>query len=76
VKPTLGRIVIYRQPENEEPVNTQREHPAIITTVFTERCVNLCVFFDAAWPQPVTSVELIEPHTDDAAMGWRWPERT
>lgn len=74
--PTKGRIVIYRQSADRTPYNETREHPAVITRVWSERCVNLTVFFDAQAPVWVTSVERIDEHTPDGNMGWRWPERT
>jgi hypothetical protein len=70
--PTIGRIVIYHQPKSEEPVNGSRDHPAIITRVWSETGVNLQVFFDAGVAQPRTSV-----CRDDIGGGcgyWTWPQ--
>jgi hypothetical protein len=74
--PSIGRIVIYRQPDTELPINGTREHPAIVTRAWSERCVNLTVFLDGCSPVPVTSVERIDDGTPDQQAGWRWPERT
>ena len=73
MKPTIGRIVIYRQPEAEAPVNGVREHPAVITRVWGDGeapAINCTVFFDARAPEPRISV-LPEPTGMSAA--WRWP---
>ena len=45
MKPTVGRIVIYRMSDNL--LDTGREHPAIITRAHSDTCVNLHVFHDA-----------------------------
>jgi hypothetical protein len=58
--------------QQEAPVNGSREHPAIITAVHSDQCVNLTVFFDAQQPEPRTSVL----HADTAvpgAMCWYSP---
>lgn len=76
-EPSIGRIVHYRQPEHEQPVNGQRVHPAIVTTVFGPEMVNLTVFFDARAPEPRTSVaqgNVAQPA--DGAGVWDWPART
>ena len=74
MKPTIGRMVVYRQPERESPVNGTRFHPAVITRVWGHDIVNLTVFFDTHPPRPVPSVL----HTCDAAEhvdAWDWPAR-
>jgi hypothetical protein len=50
-KPSLGRIVLFRS----EPANGVNEHPAIITRVWSDTCVNLTVFLDAGAPFIATS---------------------
>lgn len=60
--------------------NGTREHPAIVTRVWTESCVNLCVFFDGLGPQPRSSVSLLAAlppgvRDESGASGWKWPER-
>ncbi|MEW6332455.1 MAG: hypothetical protein AB1560_13440 [Pseudomonadota bacterium] len=78
MKPTVGRIVIYKQPAHEAPINGSREHPAIITRVWQtdseESSVNLQVFFDAGTPEPRTSV-LPASRGDDQCGNWDWPKR-
>lgn len=72
MKPTVGRIVIFQQGAHAEPINGTREHPAIITRVWSDTCVNLQVFFDNARPAPSASVL----HTSAAqqnSMSWSWP---
>lgn len=71
--PTIGRIVIYTQPELETPYNGVRQHPAIITRVWSNTCVNLRVFADGMFtPIIVTSAEMT-PMMNGG--GWSWPER-
>jgi len=82
MKPTIGRVVIYRQPlpEIEKPWNGTAEHPAIITRVWSDTCVNLHVFCDAN-PSIVrcSVVQLPELPADvknvSGNSGWRWPDR-
>ena len=74
MKPSIGRTVIYRQGDNEKPVNGTRRHPAVITSVLSDTSVNLQVFFDAGPVSAVTSV----PHESVAgpeAFSWTWPTR-
>lgn len=89
--PSVGRTVIFRQgildnltgrieDASWQGTNGTRDHPAIITRVWTGDCVNLMVMFDGHTPCAVTSVcEL--PMLDDASYykygttGWRWPDR-
>lgn len=59
-KPSIGRIVVYHQ-QNED-------HPAIITHVWSDDCVNLKVFFDCG---PIE--DLISCHLSTGY--WSWPER-
>lgn len=72
--PTVGRIVIFRQPVNEEPVNGMREHPAIITRVWSNDLVNLHVFYDGAPSAARTSVVRADD-VDLTGYTWHWPER-
>lgn len=61
---SIGNTVIYRQPRHEAPANGVAEHPAIVTRVWHEHCVNLTVFFDGAAPEPICSVQhagLVDP---------------
>jgi len=66
MKPSIGRIVIFRSEDH----NGVLEHPAIITRVWNDTCVNLLVFFDAGTASPRTSVTL-----NHETYGWKWPER-
>ncbi len=44
-KPSVGRVLVYNQPEYEKPFNYRRNHPCVITKVWTDDCVNVKVFF-------------------------------
>lgn len=41
MKPTIGRIVHYRANGKWEAANGAETHPAIVTRVWSETCVNL-----------------------------------
>lgn len=78
MKPSVSRIVIYRQPSYEAPHNGAREHPAIVTRVWgsgDRPCVNLTVFPDFAAPYPVSSVLHVSQVVDEG-RAWDWPART
>lgn len=82
MKPTVGRIVIFRETVWQgEGTNGTRDHPAIVTRVWTDTCVNLHVFFDASPSGPKSSVTRM-PELPDGVVnssgvgGWRWPDRT
>lgn len=78
-KPSVGRIVLFRQHASNGIV----EHPAIITRVWSDTCVNLTVFPDCGVPITKSSVEISDPPRvagDDADLSlnnyaWRWPPR-
>lgn len=76
MKPSLGRIVLFKSKDPLHLSNGADEAPAIITRVWSDTCVNLTVFRDATEPLAVTSVVLAE---DFEASGqwtaWRWPPR-
>lgn len=57
--------------------NGTRVHPALITRVWSDTCVNLHVFFDATPSVIKTSVTLIETPDDthNPNAGWCWPPR-
>lgn len=82
MKPTIGCIVIFRETVWQgEGTNGTRDHPAIVTRVWTDTCVNLHVFLDAHSSAPKSSViqmpELPEAVAyTSSAGGWRWPDRT
>lgn len=74
MKPTIGRIVVFKQSANERPHNGTREHPAMITRVHNDDYVNLHVFFDGGPVSAITSVHRagVEP---EGSMSWDWPKR-
>lgn len=72
-KPSVGRIVHYRLCEQEPTINGTDVHPAIITRVWSDTCVNLTVFPDAAEPFFKTSVLLCEGRGEKSR--WFWPPR-
>ena len=90
-KAAIGRIVHYYQGDAEAPrgnmqnadwkgENGTRFHPAVITRVWSDTCVNLIVFFDATGPAVRTSATLLPdevfvPNVHCSNSGWRWPER-
>ena len=69
MQPTLGRIVLHRGIES----NVATVHPAVITRVWSDECVNLTVFPDNDNPTPITSQNLVDP--DGTDQGWFWPIR-
>lgn len=78
VKPTIGRIVIYKTTEDDRVkmrsvsqqfgCNVQDELPAIITAVWSDDCVNLKVMADGNLELWVTSVL-----KGDQPLNWNWP---
>lgn len=90
MKPSLGRIVLYRMPDGQD-------RPAMIVRVWSDTCVNLQVFTDGEndagnvlerMPGPFpggrestslhvwrTSVMLAPAGAEPPAFSWRWPER-
>lgn len=71
--PHQGDPVIFRYGENAGLINGHREHPAIITRVLTDVCVNLRVFTDGAGIPWMIAVL----HRDHAGAGddsWRRPD--
>jgi hypothetical protein len=76
-EPAIGRIVVYVT-DVAGAVNGSRFHPAIITRVWTDDCVNLVVFFDGEGPGVRTSVlgwAILGKGVRNVCAGWRWPER-
>jgi hypothetical protein len=53
--PQIGDMVIFKG----MLWNGVDEHPAVITRVWTENCVNLMVFPDTGFPTAVTSVNRV-----------------
>lgn len=86
MKPSLGRIVIVR---TAQEYNGAREHPAVITRVFSDRDtmgevggfnrVNLTVMPDCHSPFSATSVPLFETEKEshgasETIVAW-WPPK-
>lgn len=76
MKPTIGRIVIFKYPTNERCHHTNGaiECPAMIVRVWSDTCVNLKLIEDGpqnSWRTSVLQGELAG--TDGAS--WRWPDR-
>lgn len=88
--PKIGDIVLYYQGDYEAPegykkgatgpgTNGTRFHPAIITRVWTDDCVNLLVFLDAVSVVVRTNMvrlpdEVFAEGLDCTNSGWRWRE--
>jgi|GEM_PF-1150510 len=70
---TVGRTVHYHAAADER-ANGAAVHPAIVTRVWSDRCVNLTVFFDNSPPAPRSSVEMADQQNVDRR--WSWPPRT
>lgn len=73
MKPTVGRIVLFRSKNPDDLGNGAIEVPAIVTRVWSDTCINCTVFRDNAAPLSATSVSM----TDDFDAGghhqaWRW----
>ena len=72
MKPSLGRIVLFRSLDS----NGTKEHPALITRVWSDTCVNLTVFPDYGEPVYKTSVNQNESlEGSNQNLAWRWPPR-
>jgi hypothetical protein len=74
MKPTIGRIVIFKQSKHETPCNGTRQHPAMITRVHNDDYVNLLVFFDGGPVSACTSVHRVGVAPEGSAS-WDWPKR-
>lgn len=71
-KPSIGRIVLFRSLES----NGSSEHPAVVTRVWSDTCVNLTVFPDFGEPVLKTSVNQNETlDSPNQNLAWRWPPR-
>lgn len=72
MKPTIGRIVIYKFSDYEKcpHVNNADECPAIIVRVWSDTCVNLKLLVDGPDVPWFTSIV-----QGDQQRQWHWPER-
>lgn len=71
--PTIGRIVLYAPTPMERVGRGLADYyPAIITRVWSPRCVNLHVLADGGPAFFVTSVDFSLVPTE---RSWRWPPR-
>lgn len=78
-KPKIGTFVTYRESDyevsaagggtNPEGTNGTREHPALVTRVWSPECLNLQVFFDANHVMPRTSIMKEGKSSDEAPEG-------
>jgi spore germination cell wall hydrolase CwlJ-like protein len=73
MKPTIGRIVIYRLPVSVRV--SQRDHPAIVTAVYGDDTVDLTVFLNRATPYCAASVGFLDPAIGNDGESWHWPPR-
>lgn len=69
MRPTLGRIVLYRGIQS----NGSMVHPAMVTAVWSDTCVNLTVFRDNDCP--VTRTSAVQLENPELGTGWFWPPR-
>lgn len=88
-KPSIGRVVTYIVGDHEAKdtlgwwprgPNGHRDHPAIITAVWSDTCVNLQVLFDANPIEVRTSVVQMPELPEGVALApenswWKWPAR-
>ena len=78
MKPSIGRIVIYKYSESEkcQHTNGATEVPAVIVRVWSDACVNLKLIEDGPQDSWRTSRLLYTgPESGDGSGQWRWPER-
>ena len=70
MKPTIGRIVIFHCNETQKSMmnNNQDIAPAVITTVWSDDCVNLKILMDGHQDIWMTSST-----RGESAGQWSWP---
>jgi hypothetical protein len=72
-KPTLGRTVLFRLADADAP-GAPRMHPAVVTRVWSDTCVNLTVFRDGGAIVPAVSVDHAPVDGRPTLTGtWSWP---
>ena len=64
MKPSLGRIVLFRSMDGVE-------YPSIITRVWSDTCVNLMVFSS----ESSSFTSIVQDEEMKQTQGWRWPPR-
>ena len=74
-KPQLGEIVIHRSQIDGCKFNGSKDHPAIVTRVWSQTGVNLKVLPDCGAPYDQTSQLKIDP-ANEAEHGWYYPARS
>lgn len=72
IKPTVGRVVLYRPYPTDNMAGAQEKEPlaAIVTRVWSDTCVNLCVFDANGVTSSRTSVLLHQEENDRPAHGF------
>ena len=71
-RPSIARMVHYHA-RPDEISNGAHLFAAVVTRVWSDRCVNLTIFPDNAQPFTRTSVELADER--DIEGRWLWPKR-
>ncbi|MBZ5578231.1 MAG: hypothetical protein LAP40_16840 [Acidobacteriia bacterium] len=81
MKPTIGRIVHFVQPDKYD-AGKQKMLPAMIVAVWNDTCVNLQVFTDGTNSEPCEhdGVKWVTSSTLDASDApqprtWHWPPK-
>lgn len=78
--PTVGDVVIYRQPAEDAPRNGSHVHRAIITSVWehlddpSRPHLNLLVFFDESEPTERLGVTHRNHVVNATDRFWEWPQ--
>lgn len=74
IPPTIGRVVLFKAYQNDNyPGAGDGFQAAIVCRVWSDTCVNLCVFDANGNSHSYTSVLLVQPGGDEPASGYcRW----
>jgi hypothetical protein len=75
MRPSLGRIVVYRLPAGQIPPHGQCDHAAIVAGVNYDGTVNLHVFPNLAAPFFAANVGELAPSIASSVPTWHWPPR-